>query len=165
MAILRLQQDRDQASLPVVAVEHIGNKVDLRQRFQHGAAEERIALALVAAHAINVVAAEILLVVHEIEGDIIVDEFLDAHILAPPAEVHIEEHHVLHLAAPLLVDGLIQGQNDAHVLPRLFDLLRQCADHVGQAARFYKWDAFRSRKKNFHESRSPFKSAHRGGGN
>ena len=150
LLVLRLEQDRDQAGLPVVAVQHIGDEVDLHQRFQHGAAEEREPLALVAAGAVDVVAAEILLVVHEIEGDAGIIQLFNAHVLAAPAEVDVEVEHMLHLRTPFLADGLVQGQDDANVLAGLADFLRQCAANVRQSARFDEWDAFGGCEQYFH---------------
>src|SRR5699024_7359250 len=73
-AILYIQHRRDEARLPVVAVDDVGHEVDQRQALEHGAAEVGEALALVGAVAVDVVAAEVLLVVDEVEGDPLIDE-------------------------------------------------------------------------------------------
>ena len=144
--VLSLQQDRDQARLPVVAVDHVGDEVDLRQRFQHGPAEVGEALALVTAHAVDIIASEILLVIHEIEGDAGIDQLHDAHVLAAPAEIDIEIEHVLHLIAPALVNGLVQGQDDANILAGLEDLFGKRAYHIRQTTGFDERNAFRRGK-------------------
>ena len=150
LLVLQLVQHRDQAGLPVVAVQHVRDEVDLCQGLHDRAAEEREALALVAAHAVDVVPAEVLLVIDEIVGDAGVLQALDAHVLPPPAEVDVEVQHMLHLRTPLRADGLVQGQYDAHVLAGLVDLPGKRPDHVRQAAGLYERHAFGTSEKNFH---------------
>ena len=150
MLILRAEQHGNHARLPVVAVQHVGDEVDLRQRFQHRAAEEGKALALVAAQAVDVIPAEILLGVDEIEGDALVFQLLHADVLMPPAEVDVEIQHMLHLFAPLCADRLVKRQNDAHILTVFPNFLRQRADHVGQSAGLDERDTFGRSKQNFH---------------
>ena len=131
-------------------MEHVRNKAHLRQRLQHRPAEIGIPFALVAAQAVDIIALEILLVVHEIERDVVIHQLFNAHVLTTPAQIDIEEHHVLHLVAPFLVDGGIQGQYHAHILAGFANLLGQCAHHVRQSAGFHKGYAFGCCKQYFH---------------
>ena len=156
LLVLQLVQHGDQAGLPVVAVQHVGDEIDLGQRLHHRAAEEGEALALVTAHAIDVVAAEILLVIHEIVGDAGIFQRFDADILPAPAEVDVEVQHVLHLLAPFRTDGLIKGEDDANVLAGLQDLPGQRADHVRKAAGFDERHALRCCEEYFHGCEPPF---------
>ena len=148
--VLRLQKHGNQAGLPVVAVQNVGHKVDLGNRFQHGLAEIGKPLALVLAASIDIVAAEVLLVVHEIINHAVALQLFNAHILAAPAKVDIEIQNVLQLLAHARVDGAVQRQNHAHVRALARQRLGQRAHHVRQTAGFYKRHAFGSGKQNLH---------------
>ena len=115
-------------------MQNVGHEVDQRQAFEHRAAEVGEALALVRAVAVNVVAPEVLLVIDKVEGDPVVDEFFDAHILPAPAEVDVEKQHMFHFFAPSGFDGRVHGQHDAHVRPLVAQTLGQRAHHVRQTA-------------------------------
>ena len=107
IGILDLQHRRYQTRLPVVAVNDVGHIVQQRQCAQHCAAEEGVTLALVCAGAVDIIAAEILLVIYEVEGHALIFQLMHACILAAPAEIDVEIEQVAHLLAPLFIDHLI----------------------------------------------------------
>ena len=150
LAVLYIEHGRDQAGLPVVAMQHIRHKVNQRQAFEHRTAEIGEPLALVRAIAIDIVAAEILLVVDEVEGNPVVDELFNAHVLPAPAEVDVEKQHMFHLLAPFGFDGGVHGQHHAHVYPLIAQALGQRAHHVRQTAGLDKRYAFARGKQNLH---------------
>ena len=150
VGVLNLEQRGDHAGLPVVAVDDVGLPVQVRERVDDGAAEEAKALVLVPAQAVDVGAAEVELVVHEVEGDALILEGLDPAVLVAPAQFHLELALVLHLACPLLGDGGVQGKDDADVMSLLRQHGRERADHVGQAAGFDERHAFGCGEQNFH---------------
>ena len=150
--VLHLQHGGDEAGLPVVQVQHVGHKVDLGQRLQHGAAEVSEALTLVAAQAVDVAAAKVVLVIDEVVGDPIQFQPLDAHVLTPPAQIHVEEQHVLQLGAPLVRDGAVQRGDYPGVHALAVQLLGQRPHHVSQAACLGEGYAFGSHQQYFQHS-------------
>ena len=159
VAILNLQHRRDQAGLPVVAVQHVGHEVQHRHDVHDHAAEEGEALGLVVAvGAVYIITAEVVLAVDEVVGHVKQLHGLDAGVLMTVADIDVGVQYILHLVAPLLGNLLVQGQDDADVSAGLDDLLRESAGNVGQTARLDKRDALGSGKKNLHIGVSSFDS-------
>ena len=109
----------------------IGLEAQVRQRVDDGAAEEAEALVLVAAHAVDVGAAKVEVIVHEIEGHALILEGLDAAVLPAPAQLHLKLALQLHLGRPLLGNGGVQRQDDAHVHVLLLEHRGERAHDVG----------------------------------
>ena len=78
--------------------------------------------------------AEVILVVHQVDGDAVEHQLLNAHVLAAPAEVDGEAEHVLHLVAVSVLDAAVVRGDDARVYAQGGEALGQGADHVGEAA-------------------------------
>ena len=154
LRVLNLEQRRDHAGLPVVAVDHVGLEVEVNQRVDHRAVEEAEALVFVAAQTVDVGTAEVILVIHEIEGHALIFEALDAAILAAPAKLDLKLTFQLHLADVLLRDGGVQRQDDAHVRALRLEHRGERADHVGQTAGLNERDTFGCRKENLHGNSS-----------
>ena len=155
--ILNLQQRRNHTGLPVVAVDDVGLEAQVRQRVDDRAAEEAEALVLVAAQTVDVAAAKVELVVHEVEGHALILQRLDAAVLLAPAELNLELALGLHLGSPLFRDGRIQRQDHAHIGALLLEHRRQRAHNVGQAAGFDKRHALGRGKQNLHIGLSSLK--------
>ena len=133
-----------------MAMQHVGHEIDLRQRLQHGAAEEGEALALVRAGTVDVIAAEILIVFHKIEGDAFVIQTADGYALPAPAEVYLKAKRLFGAIPKFRGDGFVIGENYANVRVQPFQFLGQRADHVGQSARLDKGNAFGCGEQYFH---------------
>ena len=150
LGILNLEQSRNHARLPVVAVDDVGLEVEMHQRVDDGAVEEAEALVFVAAQTVDVGTAEVILVIHEVEGHALIFKALHAAVLAAPAKLDLKFALELHLADILLGDGGVQRQDDAHVVALRLEHGGKRAHHVGQAAGLDKGYAFGRRKENLH---------------
>ena len=153
--VLALEQHGYHAGLPVVAMQHVGLEADMRQRLQHRAVKVRKALALVAAQSVHVGPAEVVFVIHEVEGYAFVNQFLYAAVLPAPAQVYVEIELMSHLVAPRFGYLAVQRQYHAHVHVVFEYLLGQRAYYVGQASGFDKRNAFRCGKQHFHHQYHP----------
>ncbi len=128
------QEDAAQGCLPVVAVQDVALELrDLGDGLADGLGEEREALAVVEV-AVEAVALEVGLVVHEVEVEVLERELLDAAVLVAPGEGHVEVGHVLHLVAVLLRDARVLGQDHGHASARVLEGARKRPRHVAQAA-------------------------------
>ena len=142
LIILDAQQGRDHTALPVVGVDDIRLEADQGQTVEYAAAEEAKPLMLVAAHAVNVAAAKVIFVVHEVIGDAVVHQRFDAAVLFAPTQVHLEVQFMLHLVHVFFGDSAVQGQDHAHVVSFFSKHRRKRTHHVGQTAGFHKRYAF-----------------------
>ena len=150
LSILDAQQGGNHAALPVVGVDDVRLEAQQGQRVEYPAAEEAEAFMLVAAHAVNVAAAKVILVVHKVEDYAVIFQRFDAAVLLAPAQVHLKVQFMLHLIGIFFGDGAVKGQDDPHIVSLGGQHGRKGAHHVGQAAGFYKRDAFGGRKQDFH---------------
>ena len=150
--VLDLQQRRNHAGLPVVAVHDVGLEAQVRKRVNDRAAEEAEALILIAAQAVDVAAAEVEMIVDEVEGHALILKRLDAAVLPAPAKLDLKLAFGLHLGGPFLGDGRVQRHHDAHVDALLGQNRGKRAHDVGQAARLDKRHAFGSGKQNLHQN-------------
>ena len=139
-----------------MAVDDVGLEVKMHQRVDDRAVKEAEALVFVAAQTVDIGAAEVILVIHEIEGHALIFKALDAAVLAAPAKLDLKLAFELHLADILLRDGGVQRQNDAHVVALRLEHGGKRAHHVGQAAGLDKRYAFGCRKENLHVDSSSF---------
>ena len=134
LIILDAQQCGNHAALPVVGVDHVGLEFQPGQRVQHGAAEEAEALVFVPAQAVDVIALEVKLVIHKVEGNALALQRLDAAVLMPPAQLYIEVGYVAQLLAVFLGHHAVLGQDNAHIVPLAGKHGRKRAHYVGQSA-------------------------------
>ena len=148
--VLDLEQRRDHAGLPVVAVHDVRAEVKVHQRVDDRAGEEAEALVLVAAEAVDVGAAKVVVVVHKVERDALIHEGLDAAVLLAPAQLHLKLTLELHILGVFLRDGGVERQDDAHVVAALLEHGGERADHVSQAAGLDERDALGSCKQDLH---------------
>ena len=151
LRVLNLEQRRDHAGLPVVAVDHVGLEVEVNQRVDHRAIEEAEALVFVAAQTIDVGTAEIILVIDKVEGHALILKALDAAILTTPAQLDLELTFELHLVDILLRDSGIQRQNHTDIRTLRLENGGERTDNVGKTAGLNKRYALGSCKKNLHE--------------
>ena len=150
MRVLDLQQRGDHARLPVVGVDDVREEADQRQGVQHGTAEEAVTLVLVAAQTVDIAAAEVILVVDEIEGDAVLLQHLNAAVLLAPAKLDLEVDQVAHCVRIFLRDRGVQRQNDAHIMPFAGKNRRQRANNIRQSAGLDERHAFAGGKENLH---------------
>ena len=94
IAVLRLCEHGQHGRVPVVAVDNVGRKAEVRYRIQNGAGEKGILFALLVAALINFVA-EIKLIIDQINAHAVKLQPLYAAILRAPAEVDIKIEHML----------------------------------------------------------------------
>ena len=95
VAVVGLEVDHRQGGLPVVGVENVGVVAELLHHLQHGAAEEGVALAVVEV-TVQSTALEVVFVVHEVEGDVVLAEGADAAVLTAPGELELKDGLGLH---------------------------------------------------------------------
>ena len=137
-AVFLLQQiDGDQGGLPVVAVDDVGRPVQLAGRFDDGPGEVGEALAVVKM-AVDLPALEVVLVVHKPVGDALPLQLEDAAVDLPPGQGDVEVFEKGHLAAPVLANALVQGEDDLDLVALPGQGLGQGAGHIGQTAGFDK---------------------------
>ena len=145
-AVALLQQvDGHQGGLPVVAVEHVGVPVQVAHALHHGPGEVGEPLPVVIV-AVDVGALEVVLVVHEPVGDPVPLELKQAAVGGAPGQGHVEALQIGHLAAPLLPDALVEGEDHPHVVAVPGQGLGQGPGHVGQSAGLDEGRALRGGK-------------------
>ena len=140
--ILGLGQHGDHGGVPVVAVHHLGPEVQQRQGVQHGAAEVGVLLPFRVAAAIDLVA-EILLVVHQVDHNVVQHQLFNAHIGLAPAQVAVEMEHMLRLPGILVFDDPVIGDDDPGVDAQLGQGFGQGAHHIGKTAGLCQRSALR----------------------
>ena len=127
-----LEVDGYQRRLPVVAVEDVGHPVQTGQQVDDRLAEKGEALAVVKL-AVQRIAAEVVLVVHEIPRHAVLFQRKQAAVLVPPAQIHIDIAAERHLLPPLPADLAVQRQDHRHLIAVPGQCRRQAARHVGQS--------------------------------
>ncbi len=95
--ILGAQQGRDHACLPVVRMDNIRPEVQQGQAVEHRPGEEGITLILISAHAIDIVSAKIVTIVHEIKCDSLLYQRFNPAVLAAPAKLNLKIYSMVHL--------------------------------------------------------------------
>ena len=144
-----LQVDGHKGSLPVVAVDDIGPKLEMGKHPHDGPGEKAEPLAVVDI-AVQVRAEEILLIVQEVPGNTVLLQREQAAVAVPPGQVHIVIALELQLAAKAFLHPLVQGQHHGHLCALLRQGRRQRAGHIRQAARLAKGDSLTGRIQNLH---------------
>ena len=149
-AVFLLQQvDGDQGGLPVVAVDDVRGEVQLAAQGQHCPGEKGEALAVVKV-AVELLPLEVVLVVHEPEGDAVPFQPEHAAVSLPPGQSDVEPLEEGHLSPPVRADALIQGQDDGDIVPRGGQRLGQRTGHVRQTAGLDEGGRLGRGKENFH---------------
>lgn len=141
--MLELQQHIDEARMPVVRVDDIRPEVHGRQQVEHGAAEEREALGIIAV-AVEALATEVLLVVDEVVDDAVVLDLVKANVFRAPGNRDLAVVDVLHRIAEFLRDLAEFRHDDADIDALCLECLRQRARHIGKTARLGKRNSLRS---------------------
>ena len=128
--------DRDQARLPVVAVDHVRDPVHVVQGCQSCLAEVAVLRDVGDQIRIGIAVAEELLVVDEIIDDAVPDVLHDSHIvgLSIRAQIHLKGAAVHHLLLILLRDALISRKDDLDVAVLLDQRLRKSVHDIAQSA-------------------------------
>ena len=107
--VLRLEQRRNQPRLPVVEMQHLRHKVDVREAFKHRAAKERKPQSFGYAVAIDLRYAKVRHVVHKVVGNPVVLHAFDTAIERFPAKEHVKRANLLHARFPVGIDHAIVG--------------------------------------------------------
>ena len=103
---------RHERRLPVVAVDNIRLKVEVRQHFKHGTGEKRKALGIVVM-AVKPMALKIILVVNQVINHVARVCFKHTAVLPAPCHRNGKARDELHVFTQFLRDILIQRKNDA----------------------------------------------------
>ena len=142
------QEHGAERGLPVVAVQDVALELGhLADGLADRLREEGVALAVVKV-AVEAVALEVGLVVNEVEVEVLDRELLDAAVVVPPREGHVEVGDVAHLVLVLLRDGGVLGQDDRNPGTRVLEGARKRAGDVGETARLDERHALRAREEN-----------------
>ena len=131
-------------------MDHVGVEAQVAGGLDDRPGEEGKALGVVIV-AVDVVAFEVVLVVHEVVGDPVLFQLKQAAVGGAPGQVDVEALQVGHLVPPLLADALVEGEDDPHIVAHLGQGLGQGARHVGQTAGLDKGGHLRGCKKDIHK--------------
>ena len=145
-----LQINGHQGRLPVVAVDHIRDPVQIVQRCQRCLREEAVLGNIIHKIGVGIAGAEELLVVDEIVDDSVPDILHDSNIegAAVCKEVHHECSTVDHLLLVLLGDALVARQNYLYIAVLLTECFGKREHNIAKSARFHKGIALRADKGN-----------------
>ena len=144
--------DRNEACLPVVAVDDVRLEPDDGEGCQDRLVEEN-ELPEVLRHAgVGVAVGEVLFVVDEVVDDAVLFEFHDADILhdARARDVHVEVADILHALFILVRDARVFRHHDPYVDAFRSKSLGQGAHDVSESARLREGVAFGTDKQYFH---------------
>ena len=156
--VVRVEQavvDRHQRRLPVVHVDNVGLKFDVRQHLEHGAGEESKALGVVEV-AVKPLTLEVILVVDEIVDHIADLRLKDAAILAAPRHRHADAGEEFHFLTQLLRNALVKRHDDAAADQARAERLRQGAGNVCKAACRRKGQRLTGAEQYFHKIHQSF---------
>jgi len=151
-AELGLHEKRHQRGLPVVAVDDIGLEADILHGGEDGLAEIGVALPVVG-EAVDAAAAEVVLVVDEIDLQLalLCLEVDDADVLPPPGERHVEVAQKFHVPRGIVLDGGVVRQKQAHLVAGDGgQRLGQRLHHVAEAAGLDERRGLGGDHRNFH---------------
>ena len=99
--------NRYERSLPIVAMQHIGHKIEPRQNVQHRATEKRKTLAVVAV-TVQIFALKVVLVVYEIKNGIAFFYTKQSAVLIAPRQVYKRPANKLQIFASVLRKTLVE---------------------------------------------------------
>ena len=155
LAVLIVQQHRNKAGLPVVAVNDVRIVIHVLERFEHCAAEECEAEAFLLVAGVDLLSPEHGEVVHKIELDVVLLEHIDAAEDGIASELQVEVTDMLHLQNVVVTDLRILRQHDRNFGALSCKFLRKRTDDVRKTAGLNEREAFACRKQYFHDD-SPF---------
>ena len=133
LAVMRAQQHRNHAGMPVVAVQDVRRPIQSRQHVQHRFAEETEPFGFVI-EIVQALAAEVVFVIDEIDRHAFVLQLEQAAVLAPPAQLDRLGRHRFQLTAKTLRYVAVQRNDHPGIDLQFFQRPRQRADDVGQSA-------------------------------
>ena len=107
---------RNQAGLPVMAMQNIRFKIDNRQRFKNCFRKISKFLYIFINVVIRLVPCKIIFIINKIVSDSLHFCFKYAYILTPPAESDIKAGVKTHLRFPFLLHADIFRQNNAYII-------------------------------------------------
>ena len=154
MVALIQQVDGHQSGLPVVAVNDVGEEAQMAGGLDDRPGEEGEALGVVIV-AVEAAAFEVILVVHEIVGHAVPLKLKETAVGVAPGQMDMEILKIGHLAAPVVPDALIKGEDDPYVMAKLRHGLGQGTGHIGQTAGLDEGGYLRGCKENVHKQ-TPF---------
>ena len=158
-AELGVQVNRDQTGLPVVAVDDLRVQLQPVHAGQHRLGKIGKALAVVI-EAVDAVPAEVILVVYKVDLRLIGPglEPEQTHVLLPPGQVHGEGGEQFHLQQGVVLDALIIGQEQRHLVAgNPGQLVRQGLQHISQAARLDEGGGLGGDHRNSHTTSPRFR--------
>ena len=138
-----------QGGLPVVAVDDVRVPVQVGRRLDDGTGEKGEPLAVVIV-AVDLGAFEIIFVVHEEVGDVVLPQLQDAAVGRPPGHPAVPVAQELHFLPVLLRHALIEREDHLYVVSHFGQLFGQGAGHIGQAAGFDKRGYLGRGEQNIH---------------
>ena len=156
--ILQLEIDHGEGCLPVVRMQNIRHKINVRQDVQHRLAEVGKAFAVVKMPVETAASAEILLVVHEVVDDAVVLQHPDADIQLTPAEKDGSLIYCFHFRTKTFTDCAVKRHDhaDIHVLAAaLLNFRGQGAEHVAETAGRGKGQRLCADKEDFSHMMTP----------
>ena len=132
-AVLGMAQHGQHRGVPVVAVDHVGLKVQVRQRFKYGAGEVGILFPFHRPAHVDL-AAEIILVVNKINNCSVIGQAFDTHIGVSPTEPDAKIEQVLDHGGIFFLDAAVIGRDNARVHAAGPERFRQGTHHIRKAA-------------------------------
>ena len=125
-----IQINRNEACLPVMAVDDVRTEFNRRKNRKSSFAEECKASDIIRHACIRLVAGEEILIIDKIEVDAVQFALHDAYIVAVPVKIHVEMCLVLQHVFALLVHERIHRQDDSAVEISFVNALRKRSDNV-----------------------------------
>ena len=141
LAIMRAQQHRNHADMPVMAMQDVRRPAEPRQHVQHRLAEKAEPLGFVI-EVVKAFAAEIVLIVDKVDGHAFVLQLEQAAVLTTPAQLDRLGRNQLHLAAEAFRHIAVQRNDHPGIDLQFLQRPRQRADDIGQPAGFGKRHRF-----------------------
>ena len=124
-----LQINGDKGGLPVVAVNHIRPEIQMVQHFHNGPGEKAEAFSVIRA-AVQLRAAEILLVIQKIPDDAPILQREQAAVLMPPRQIHIGIAVPAHFLSPCVRNLPVQRQDHRRTIPTGSHRRRETSQHI-----------------------------------
>ena len=131
--------NRNQASLPVVAVDDVRAEINHRQCAQDCLREEGELLNIRIHISVGSKSIKIVLIIYEIECDSLIFVCQYAHILLPPVQIHVEMRMVGKFFFPFFLHAHVFRQHHTDVVFVLIKILRQGTDNIRKPSCFNKW--------------------------
>ena len=147
--LLILEVDHCRSGLPVVAVQDLGDEVQLVEQVDHCAGEPG-KTELIIVVTVELGTEEEVLVVDEPDGDIAKLSAQKAAVMLAPAELDCARPYGLQFFAVFFLDTLVQGRDDRDLISGCLEGGREREGDVSKAAGFRERRAFARYKQDFH---------------